>query len=199
MAYRIFIDTGGTFTDGVCVNEKGDLVTAKSPTTPEDLTVGTMNVVDALAALCGLERTGLLSAATTLVNGTTAGTNAVLTKQGAKVGIICTKGFPDVIELRRVPKIDMFDWRMPFPKPLVPRRLRVEVEERINKRGETVPPLTKRASMKRSLISRNRAWRPSLSPFFFRSWTIPTKRELPRSSSRIFPGSPAPFPPPSCP
>lgn len=86
MAYRIFIDTGGTFTDGVCVNEKGDLVTAKSPTTPEDLTVGTMNVVDALAALCGLERTGLLSAATTLVNGTTAGTNAVLTKQGAKSG-----------------------------------------------------------------------------------------------------------------
>jgi N-methylhydantoinase A len=46
-----------------------------------------------------------------------------------------------VIELRRVPKIDMFNWRMPFPKPLVPRRLRVEVEERINKRGEIMTPL----------------------------------------------------------
>ena len=72
---------------------------------------------------------------------TTAGTNAVITKQGAKLGIICTKGFPDVIELRRVPKVDMFNWRMPFPKPLVPRRLRVEVEERINKRGEVFTPL----------------------------------------------------------
>src|SRR3972149_5085892 len=141
MAYRILIDTGGTFTDGVCVDDKGNLFTAKSPTTPEDLTIGTMNVVDVLASLCGLERKGLLSQTTTLVNGKTAGTNAVLTKQGAKLGIICTKGFPDVIELRRVPKIDMFNWRMPFPKPLVPRRLRVEVEERINKRGEIVIPL----------------------------------------------------------
>ena len=110
-------------------------------TTPEDLTIGTMNVVDALATRCGLQRKELLSDTTTMVNGTTAGTNAVLTKQGAKVGIICTKGLPDVLELRRVPKIDMFDWRMPFPKPLVPRRLRVEVEERINKRGEIVTPL----------------------------------------------------------
>ncbi len=141
MAYRILIDNGGTFTDGVCVDDKGNLLTAKSPTTPEDLTVGTMSVVDALAGLCGLSRKDLLGRTTTLVNGTTAGTNAVLTRQGARLGIICTKGFPDVIELRRVPKIDMFNWRMPFPKPLIPRRLRVEVEERINKRGEVMTPL----------------------------------------------------------
>ena len=141
MAHRILIDTGGTFTDGVCVDEKGNLFTAKSPTTPEDLTIGTMNVVDALAKLCGMERKELLDLTGTVVNGTTAGTNAVLTKQGAKLGIICTKGFPDVIELRRVPKIDMFNWRMPFPKPLVPRRLRVEVEERIDRRGEVRTPL----------------------------------------------------------
>jgi len=146
MAYRILIDNGGTFTDGVCVDDKGNLFTAKSPTTPEDLTIGTMNVVDALASLCGLERKGLLNQTTTLVNGTTAGTNAVLTKQGAKLGIICTQGFPDVIELRRVPKIDMFNWRMPFPKPLVPRRLRVEVEERINKRGEITIPLNEKSA-----------------------------------------------------
>jgi N-methylhydantoinase A len=69
MAYRILIDTGGTFTDGVCVDDKGNLFTAKSPTTPEDLTIGTMNVVDALAGLCGLERPALLSMTATLVNG----------------------------------------------------------------------------------------------------------------------------------
>jgi N-methylhydantoinase A len=141
MSYRILIDTGGTFTDGVCVDERGRLLTAKSPTTPGNLTDGIMETITILARLCGLDRKELLSRTTTMVNGTTAGTNAVLTKQGAKVGIICTKGFPDVIELRRAPKVDMFDWRMEFPKPLVPRRLRVEVEERINKRGEIVIPL----------------------------------------------------------
>jgi len=145
MGYRISIDTGGTFTDGVCVDDSGKLVTAKSPTTPEDLTVGTMNVIVELAELCGLDRKNLLSETTSIVNGTTAGTNAILTKQGAKLGIICTKGFPDVIELRRAPKIDMFDWRMPFPKPLVPRRLRVEVEERINKKGEVITPLNEQS------------------------------------------------------
>jgi len=141
VGFRISIDTGGTFTDGVCVDDQGDLFTAKSPTTPHDLTIGTLNVVDGLAEICGLDRQTLLSQTTALINGTTAGTNAILTKQGAKVGIICTKGFPDVIELRRAPKVDMFDWRMPFPKPLVERRLRVEVEERINKEGKIIVPL----------------------------------------------------------
>lgn len=141
MSYRISVDTGGTFTDGVCVDAQGNLFTAKSPTTPEDLTVGTLNVIDGLAKQCGLNRKKLLNQTTSIVNGTTAGTNAILTKQGAKIGIIGTKGFPDVIELRRVPKVDMFDWRHPFPKPLVPRRLRVEVEERINKKGEVITPL----------------------------------------------------------
>jgi len=141
MSYRILIDTGGTFTDGVCVDDSGNLFTAKAPTTPENLTTGTMETISALAKLCGLDRKQLLAQATMMVNGTTAGTNAVITRQGPKLGIICTKGFPDVIELRRAPKVDMFDWRMPFPKPLVPRRLRVEVEERINKRGEVLIPL----------------------------------------------------------
>jgi len=141
MSYRILIDTGGTFTDGVCVDEIGNLLAAKAPTTPENLTIGIMETISALAKLCGLDRKQLLAQATMVVNGTTAGTNAVITRQGPKLGIICTKGFPDVIELRRAPKVDMFDWRMPFPKPLVPRRLRVEVEERINKRGEVLIPL----------------------------------------------------------
>lgn len=141
MSYRILIDTGGTFTDGVCVDDNGNLFTAKAPTTPKDLTRGIMETITALSKLRGLDRRDLLTQTAMMVNGTTAGTNAVLTKQGAKLGIICTKGFPDIIELRRAPKVDMFDWRMPFPKPLVPRRLRVEVEERINKRGEVLIPL----------------------------------------------------------
>lgn len=141
MAYRISIDNGGTFTDGVCVDDNGNMVTSKAPTTPEDLSIATINVIDNLAKLCKMERRQLLSQTNTIVNGTTAGTNAIITRSGAKLGIIGTKGFPDVIELRRAPKEGMFNWRMPFPEPLVPPRLRVEVEERVDSKGIILIPL----------------------------------------------------------
>jgi N-methylhydantoinase A len=141
MEYRITIDNGGTFTDGVCVDDKGNMITSKSPTTPEDLSIGTLNVIDNLAQLLKLDRRTLLSQASTIVNGTTVGTNAIITRTGAKLGIIATKGFPDVIELRRAPKVGMFNWREPFPEPLVPPRLRVEVEERVDSKGNIVIPL----------------------------------------------------------
>ena len=145
MAYRISIDIGGTFTDGICVDASGNMVTAKAPTTPENLTDGAINVIDSLARLCNLDRRQLLNQTSSIVNGTTAGTNAIVTRSGAKLGLICTKGFPDVIELRIVPKEDMFNWRMPFPKPLVPRRLRVEVEERVDSKGEVRIPLNEKS------------------------------------------------------
>ncbi len=148
MAYRIAIDNGGTFTDGVCVDDHGNMVTSKSATTPQDLSIGTLNVIDNLAKLLGMERNKLLNQTTAIVNGTTAGTNAIITRNGARLGIIGTKGFPDVIELRRAPKVGMFDWRVPFPEPLVPPKLRVEVEERVNSKGEVTTPLNEKSVRK---------------------------------------------------
>lgn len=141
MAYRVSIDNGGTFTDGVCVDDKGNMITAKSPTTPEDLSIGTINVLRDLAQLLKLDLRQFLGQVSTIVNGTTAGTNTIITRTGAKLGIIATKGFPDVVELRRAPKVGMFDWRLPFPEPLVPPRLRVEVEERVDSNGKILIPL----------------------------------------------------------
>lgn len=148
MAYRIAIDNGGTFTDGVCVDDHGNMVTSKAATTPEDLSIGTLNVIDNLAKLLRMDRKKLLNQTTAIVNGTTAGTNAIITRSGARLGIIGTKGFPDVIELRRAPKVGMFDWRVPFPEPLVPPKLRTEVEERVDSKGNITIPLNEKSARK---------------------------------------------------
>lgn len=141
MSFRVGIDTGGTFTDAISVDEKGSMITAKVPTTPQDLSVGTINAIDALARMNNLDRRQFLSQVASIVHGTTLGNNIIITRSGPKLGLIATKGHPDAIHLRRVPKEDMFNWRIPFPEPLVSRYLRVEVEERIDSRGNVKTPL----------------------------------------------------------
>lgn len=141
MDFRISIDTGGTFTDALSLDEKGNMVTAKVPTTPRDLVRSTKNAIDSLAKHNKLSRKQLLSQAATIVHGTTQGTNVILTRSGPRVGIITTDGHRDILALRRVPKEDMFNWRMPQPEPLVVRYLRTEVKERVDSRGEVRIPL----------------------------------------------------------
>jgi len=135
MAYRVGIDTGGTFTDAISVDDKGVTQTAKASTTPHDLTIGTMNVIDNLARRNSLDRKQFLNQVSTIVHGTTTGTNIIHTRVGPKLGLLCTKGHRDVIQFRRVAKDNMYDWRVDFPEVLVPRYLRVEIEERIDAHG----------------------------------------------------------------
>ncbi len=135
MAYRVGIDTGGTFTDAIPIDAKGVTQTAKSPTTPNNLTVGTMNVIDNLAHRNGLDRRQFLSQVSTIVHGTTTGTNIIHTREGPKMGLICSKGHREVIQFRRVAKDNMYDWHQDFPEVLIPRHLRKEIEERIDKNG----------------------------------------------------------------
>jgi len=141
MGFRIAIDTGGTFTDAISVDGRGNLATGKAATTPEDLTVGVRNAVGILARLNHLDLRKFLGQVTTIVHGTTQSTNIIITRTGPKLGMICTEGHRDVIQLRRVPKEDMWNWRMPFPEPLVPRYLRVEIKERVDARGNIAIPL----------------------------------------------------------
>jgi N-methylhydantoinase A len=141
MSFRIGIDIGGTFTDPVSIDDKGSMKTAKVPTTPEDLTVGVKNSFSMLAELNGLSLNAFLKQVTTIVHGTTVGTNLIVQRSGPKLGLIATRGHRDVLQLRRVPKENMYDWRHPFPEPLIPRYLRVEVEERIGSKGEVLVPL----------------------------------------------------------
>lgn len=141
MAYRVGIDTGGTFTDAISVGDEGFTETAKAATTPHNLAIGTMHAVDNLARRNNLDRRQFLSKVSTIVHGTTTGTNIIHTRVGPKMGLICTKGHRDVIQLRRVAKDNMYDWRVDFPEVLVPRYLRVEIEERIDARGNVKIPL----------------------------------------------------------
>ncbi len=138
MSFRVGIDTGGTFTDGISVDSQGNLVTAKSSTTPKDLAQGTMNAIKSLARNNKMELNDFLAQVTTIVHGTTQGTNVIITRKGPKLGLIGTEGHGDVIQLRRVIMDNAWDWRRPFPEPLVPRYLRVEVSERVDSRGNIV-------------------------------------------------------------
>jgi N-methylhydantoinase A len=152
MVFRVSVDSGGTFTDGVLINEKGEVVTAKAHTTPQDLTVGTLECLSKLASLSGKNLKDLLEQTSTIVHGTTLATNIVISRSGAKLGVITTRGYRDRMtflqvakgELRgdiRVGTADLFNFRMDPPKPLTRRYLTTEVEERVNFKGEVLIPL----------------------------------------------------------
>lgn len=136
MGFRVGIDTGGTFTDAISVDDNGVTQTAKSSTTPGNLIVGATKVLDGIAERNGMSRKEFLSQVTTIVHGTTTGTNIIHTRVGPKMGMLCTKGHRDVIQIRQVPKEEMYDWQHDFPEVLVPRYLRKEVVERIDKDGK---------------------------------------------------------------
>ncbi len=134
---RVGADIGGTFTDLVMVDAQGRIARRKVPSTVDDYSQA---IVRALAEAMG--ETGIQpSEVAEVVHGTTVATNAVLELKGAKVGLITTAGFRDVLELRRLrmPNLYRLDWQK--PKTLVERHLRKEVGERIAADGSVVIPL----------------------------------------------------------
>ena len=90
MGFRVGIDTGGTFTDSISVDDNGVTQTAKASTTPGNLIVGATNVLDGLAKRNNMSRKDFLSRVTTIVHGTTTGTNIIHTRVGPKMGMLCT-------------------------------------------------------------------------------------------------------------
>ncbi|MBI3122429.1 MAG: hydantoinase/oxoprolinase family protein, partial [candidate division NC10 bacterium] len=144
--FRIGIDVGGTFTDLVAVDDSGRVVLAKSVSTPKDPSLGVMEGLGLLAAELGRDPASLLADTERIVHGTTVATNALLERKGAKVGLLTTQGHRDVIEMREGLKHDRYNLRMPPPIPLVPRALRIGVQERMRFDG-TVETLLSRASL----------------------------------------------------
>lgn len=136
---RIGIDVGGTFTDIVLMDNRGKFYYVKTPTTHNDLAEGVLNGIADILQISDQS----LQATDSIIHGTTIGTNAIVEGKGAKVGLITTKGFEDVLEIRRVarPKDAAYDFEIDNPPPLVPRHLRKGVTERINSKGEIVVPL----------------------------------------------------------
>ena len=133
---RIGIDVGGTFTDLVAMEEGDDTpVVFKTPTTPDDPSDGVLNGIDGLARSMGLDSRGLLEKAQVIIHGTTVATNTLVERKGAKVGLITTEGFRDLLEIREGLKEDRYNLRMDQVEPLAPRYLRVGVAERVDSGG----------------------------------------------------------------
>jgi len=138
MAWRIGIDIGGTFTDVAMVDETGGRIgIAKVLTTPHDFGQAVLEGIRHGLTQHGIDPgdVSLLSHATTVV------TNALLEHKGARAGFIATRGFRDLLELRRSSRIDLYDLFQDAPSVLVPRRWRYEITERIDAQGEVVTPL----------------------------------------------------------
>ena len=152
MGYRISVDCGGTFTDGILLSDTHEVWVAKADSTPADPTAGALDCISRLADQVGLSLQELLAQTKTIVLGTTIATNIVATRTGAKTGAITTKGYRDRLAFLHVAKSDLggdrkataaelFSFRSDYPRPLAPRRLVEEVDERLNFKGEVLIPL----------------------------------------------------------
>lgn len=139
--YRVAVDVGGTNTDVFIFDElSGEIQIAKVPSVPTN---------PALAIINGIEEAGIpLSEVTLFSHGTTVGTNALITRDLPLTGMVNTKGFRDVIEIRRSTKEDLWDVYKDGPRPHVRRRDRMEVEERIDAEGKVFKPLDEEEARK---------------------------------------------------
>jgi N-methylhydantoinase A len=134
---RIAVDIGGTFTDIVLMSDDAVLHESKVSTTPEDPSVAVIAGVGALLKDLSIAPSSVAE----ILHGTTVASNAILQKSGAATGLITTRGFRDVLEIGRIRMPEMFDLTWSKPKPLVPRRHRLEVTERIAADGTVVEEL----------------------------------------------------------
>ena len=133
--YKIGIDVGGTFTDFVVAGEGGQPRFFKTQTTPDDPSIGVMTGLQEAAAAHGLSLDQLLGDTGLVIHGSTVATNTLVERKGARVGLITTDGFRDLLEMREGLKEDRYNLRMTPAEPLSARYLRVGVPERVRANG----------------------------------------------------------------
>ncbi len=137
--YRLGFDIGGTFTDFVLIDdETGRISSYKTLTTPHEPAAAVMEGVSALLEQVGAQGRAIETA----IHGTTLITNALIERKGARTAFVTTRGFRDVLEIAKEMRYDIYDLLLVLPQPLVARPLRLEVDERLNGRGEVVTPLS---------------------------------------------------------
>jgi N-methylhydantoinase A len=140
--YRVGIDIGGTFTDFGLFDPRGCKMSVhKRLTTPHDPSEA---VTEGVKALLSREDVAITDVSD-IVHGTTLVTNAVIERRGAATGMLATAGFSDILDMGFERRYDLFDLRVKYPPPLVPRRLRLEVTERMRFDGSVELPLDEAA------------------------------------------------------
>jgi N-methylhydantoinase A len=138
MTYRIGIDIGGTFTDFALFDDRArEIVTHKTLTTPAEPDRAVLEGVLTLSAMANVA----VADVSMVVHGTTLVTNAVIERRGTPTAMIVTRGFRDVLDIAMEQRYDLYDLRIRYPDPLVPRPLRFEVDERVTWDGAERRPL----------------------------------------------------------
>jgi len=179
LRFTVGVDTGGTFTDVVIMSPSGEVWNAKAPTTPDDFSRGVMDALSEAARTLGMERAQLLSHTVLFKHGSTVATNALITRSGAKVGFITTRGFEDTTEIMRaIGRVDGLSdeqirhvtW-VTKPEPLVPRERIIGVRERIDYRGEIIVPLNRQDVMAaiRQLVQEEKV--EAIAVSFLHAWS----------------------------
>ncbi len=163
MATRIGIDVGGTFTDLVFYDDQaGAIIVDKQPTTPAAPEEGVLRLLDSVR----------VEQALLFLHGTTVGLNSLLERRGATVGLLTTAGFRDVLEIRRGDRADMYDLFWKPSEPLVPRRRRLPVAERIRADGSIEAPLDE-DDVRRALVTLREEAVDSIAVVFLNAYANP--------------------------
>jgi N-methylhydantoinase A len=140
--YRLGIDVGGTFTDGILIDEEtGETRIAKVPSTPRDPSLGFLAAVERILREAGIRAQEV----SYLVHGTTVATNAIIEGKLAPTGFITTEGFRDMLEIQRQIRPALYDLQFEKPRPLVPRQLCFGIPERLDAGGKVLTPLDEQA------------------------------------------------------
>ena len=196
--YRLGIDIGGTFTDfALCDEQRGTLFVFKQLTTPADPSRAVLEGVSTLLSREGVD----IAAVDSIVHGTTLVTNAIIERKGARTGMLTTQGFRDLLDMRHEKRYDVFDLRITFPEPIVPRAWRREVPERMRFDGSIETALDVDASIAavRGLVDEHRI--EALAICLLHAYANPShefalrdavRREFPHlyvsTSAEVFPG-----------
>lgn len=169
---QVGVDVGGTFTDFFVMSDDGERQIYKANSVPSDPARAVVAGLAEIASIRDLSLLDFLAQVQTIVHGTTVTTNALLERRGAKVGLLTTKGFRDVLALREGTREKPYDNRSEAPKPLVPRHLRLPVEERIDVDGREARALeVDEVRYSAALLHQHGA--DSVAVAFMHSWANP--------------------------
>jgi N-methylhydantoinase A len=169
---QVGVDIGGTFTDIMCMKPDGSMIFKKVSSTVHDYS---RSIAEALPEIAR-EHAVNMKAVKGVVHGTTVATNAILQGTGAKTGLITTKGFRDVLELRRIRMPELYNWFWDKPPDLVERANRQEVTERIDAAGNILVDL-KREEIERVVDDLHRRGVQSLAICLINSYANPCHEE----------------------
>ncbi|MXW73873.1 MAG: hydantoinase/oxoprolinase family protein [Chromatiales bacterium] len=189
MSFRLGVDVGGTFTDLLLVNEQsGEMYTAKVPSTPEDSSIGVSNGIDRVCGDADVDPGDI----THVMHGTTVATNTILTGTGAKVGLVTTKGYRQVLQIARsfVPG-GLGGWVI-YNKslPIAPLALTIEADERVGADGSVVHELNV-ASLEAELQKLAGRGVEALTVSLINSFANPAHEQQVREvAERVLPGVP---------